>query len=953
MASDNALFSHNHLLPLTLHLLFQKMLRLLSFFIILLILYSPVDAQIFGGTSPQIHWKQIKIPGAKIIYPDGIDSVAQIVASNILRINEAPQKTIGGKRKRIHIVLRNSGLISNGYVALSPFRSEFYLTPPQNPLELGSLPWPDMLSVHEYRHVEQYSNFDIGLSHAFRIIFGQSGQALANATSVPDWFFEGDAVYQETNFTKQGRGALPYFYNGFRSLWHDGKNYSWMKLRNGSYLDFIPDKYILGFMLTAYGREKFGNMFWKNVTHDAASFKSFIYPFQSAFKKYSGIKFSAFRDSTFQLYKKQFNDKISLQSSPDYYLNEEFPYYSKPGEIVYLRSSVKSIPKFAIREGGKVSKIRTADYMIDNYFSYRNGRIVYASERPDIRWGYKAYNEIQLLDVKSGRQKRITKKTRYFSPDIDETGSRIVAVNVPSSGTPSLDILEVPTGKKIKTLSVAGMINYSYPKIYGDTVVTCVTDTLGRMSLELFDLGANLSETLIPFSYNVLAFPVLQDDTIYFSLSYKKNDELFAVALDGKKIYIVQGEKGNIGKYHATLNRESIAWSTFTSQGLRIQEILRSKLSYKEIPLQQFSRITSSFGLFSINNVNSNLIYGRTDTVYHPEKHSTLSHPFNFHSIIPGADDPVYSLTLEGENILNTIQTEITASYNRSDRSKTVGASIAYGRWLPVLTGGMDFHIDRSFLRKDTFVYYNSYEPYAGFYIPFNLSKGRDFSSMTIGSNYVYNHSFFQKPFQKKFKDQSYSYISNYISFTHQSQIATAQVLPRFAQSIFLNYKTPVSGVSGFQWLSTFRLFLPGFSKTHSLNFAASFAQKDTLRQINFSNSFPFARGYLSANLWKMSGIQLNYQLPLVYPEAGFANIAYLLRIRANAFFDQTTARMNPDSRKQFRSTGIEFYFDTKWWNQVPVSFGILYSRLLDPDIFGTNGSNRWELILPVNLFNK
>jgi hypothetical protein len=53
-----------------------------------------------------------------------------------------------------------------------------------------------------------------------------------------------------------------------------------------------------------------------------------------------------------------------------------------------------------------------------------------------------------------------------------------------------------------------------------------------------------------------------------------------------------------------------------------------------------------------------------------------------------------------------------------------------------------------------------------------------------------------------------------------------------------------------------------------------------------------------------------------------------------------------------FRSYGTEVFFDTKWWNQLPVSFGIRYSRLIDPDFEG-RGPNQWEFILPLNLLGK
>jgi hypothetical protein len=54
-----------------------------------------------------------------------------------------------------------------------------------------------------------------------------------------------------------------------------------------------------------------------------------------------------------------------------------------------------------------------------------------------------------------------------------------------------------------------------------------------------------------------------------------------------------------------------------------------------------------------------------------------------------------------------------------------------------------------------------------------------------------------------------------------------------------------------------------------------------------------------------------------------------------------------------FRSAGAELYFDTKWWNEADVNFGIRYSYLLDKDLFGSPGKNRWELILPINLFDQ
>jgi hypothetical protein len=52
-----------------------------------------------------------------------------------------------------------------------------------------------------------------------------------------------------------------------------------------------------------------------------------------------------------------------------------------------------------------------------------------------------------------------------------------------------------------------------------------------------------------------------------------------------------------------------------------------------------------------------------------------------------------------------------------------------------------------------------------------------------------------------------------------------------------------------------------------------------------------------------------------------------------------------------FRSTGAEVFFDTKFFNQASISFGLRYSYLIDQDLFGGSGHNRFELIVPVTIF--
>jgi hypothetical protein len=924
--------------------------------------YSRGFTQIFGGNPPYLQWKQINTSLVRIIFPTGLDSTAERIFNIITFIDTPTLNTIGRKSKKISLVLQNQTTVSNAYVSLAPFRSEFFITPLQNSFELGSLPWPDQLTIHEYRHVQQYNNFNTGISKLFYDIFGDEGQALANNAAIPNWFFEGDAVYNETNVSRQGRGSLPFFYNPYRSLWKAGKQYNWMKLRNGSYKDFVPDHYALGFLLVAYGREKYGDKFWENVTHDAASFKGLLYPFQRAIKKYSGKDYVAFRKEALNFFKAQFAHDIpgkKQTGKQQTYVDEEYPAFGGGDTLIFMKSGYKQIPRFIIRTGNTEQKLRVRDYSPDNQFSYRNDKIVYAAYVPDTRWGYVDFSDLRIINIANGNQQTLTRHTKYFSPNISEDGKKIIAVDVPTNTKSTLHVLDASTGRIIKVIPNPDRLFYTYPKFYGDKkIIAAVRNPSGKMSLALIDADDGKASYLTPFSFNVIGFPFLLNDTVYFSYSYLKNDELFAYTFPDKKLWLIANinEQG-VGKYQPCVNNKNIVWSTFTAEGYRLNEAAKNEFQFKEINPDYPDKNTRSFGITALQKTNSNLLYGVTNDSFPITKYRKGFKLFNFHSLEPSANDPEYTLTLLGENTLNTFQSQLACTYDRAEQFKRAGFSVIYGGFFPFLSAGINYTIDRRALYNGHLVKFNELEPFAGFNIPLNLSKGRSFTSLNFGSQYVYNQSNYKGVYKDTLGKISYSYNSNFLSFTHQAQKASQQIFPRFAQTVSITYKTTLTHYDGFQFVANGNLYLPGFLKTHSIVLNGAYLRKDSIRQINFSSGFPFSRGYSSINLFKMYKWGVDYHLPIFYPDAGFGNILYLLRVRANLFYDRTRAddfaRNGNKFTARFRSAGAEITFDTKWWNEAKASIGFRYSHLFDDDLFGSSGRNRWEIILPVNIFNQ
>jgi hypothetical protein len=932
-------------------------------FFLILFITTETHAQQFGGTPPSVKWNQVNTPEARIIFPSNLDSSAKRIANIISYLNRSTQNTIGTKSRKINIVLRNQTTISNGYVGLGPFRSEFFLTPLQNSFELGSLPWADQLAIHEFRHVQQYNNFNVGLSNLFKILFGEEGQAFANGASIPNWFFEGDAVFNETNVSRQGRGSLPFFHKDYRSLWQADKKYSWMKLRNGSYKDFVPDHYALGYLLVAYGREKYGDDFWKNVTHDAAAFKELFYPFQKAIKKYSGKDYVEFRKDALNYFKDNFNiDKTNKQINKltdKQFINEEYPAFINENEILLVKSSYKKIHSFIIRNGKDEKKIRVKDVSIDNHFSYRNGKIVYASYQPDKRWGNRNYSDLQMLDIRTGRQQKITHHTKYFAPDINEDGTKVVAVEVNPDGKSVLKILNAANGDVLTSIPNPENLFYTYPKFYGDKIITAVRNVKGQMSLGLVNTATGNAESLTPFAFNVIGFPSISNDTVYFSAAHIEVDKLFAVSLKNKKIFLLQSAlmKNGIGNYHPSVSSNQIVWTNFTANGFRIQKADKSSIFWQEMNPDKFAGKTSDFGVSALDKTNANLLASVPQENLPVSKYKKSIGLLNFHSIEPLVDDPEYKLTLVSENILNTLESQLSFTYNRAEQWKRVGFNAVYSALFPYLSAGANYTIDRRGRYRGKTVYWNELEPQGGFNIPLNLSKGRSNTFMNIGSRFIYNQSNFKGVYKDTLGKISYSYISNFFSINNQVQKAKQNIYPRLAQTLSLGYKSALTNYEASQFVANGNLFLPGFLTNHNIVLNGAYLKKDTVGQLNFSSGFPFSRGYQAENLHEMTKWGANYHLPLLYPDAGFANIVYLLRLRANMFYDHTHVNdffaNGTKFSADFRSTGGELYFDTKWWNEANVTFGIRYSYLLDKDLFGATGKNRWELILPVNLFNQ
>jgi hypothetical protein len=802
----------------------------------------------------------------------------------------------------------------------------------------------------------QYNNFRNGLSKFMYIIAGDDGLSLAINAAIPDWFFEGDAVYNETVMTNQGRGRLPLFLNAYPSLWQAGKKYSWMKLRNGSLKDYVPNHYYLGYLLVNYGREKYGADFWTKVTHDASAYKGLFSPFSKAVKEYAGVDIKKFREQAFDSYKEKMarvatkRDAYIFPVNKKYVTNYYFPYQVSADSLLYLKTSMRHRPAFYIKDANGEHKIRTRDISIDEQFSYRNGKIAYAAYESGARWGWVDYGVIRILDLKTGQQRSLTKKSKYFTPDISEDGSKVAAIQVSSDGKSELHILDANNGQLIKAIRSTEISLFTDPKFIDEnSLVTAVRLNNGKMALALAEISTGIIIRLTTPSYNVVGYPCVNNGMVYFTASYEGNDDVFALRMSDKKIYKISN--GPLGNYFVNAANGKISWSAFTAEGYQLKQIDEKDIVWNETGIATTEQLAEKFPVShekELGDILSSYAPERKFTVKNYKKGTGL---LNFHSWRPYYEDPVFTYSIYGENILNTLQTELYYSYNRNEKTSAVGVNAVYGALFPYLNIGTEYTFDRQAITGNKTRHWDQLDSRIGYSIPLSITSGQTYKNFNIGSYYVLRNEFNKALFKDSIGNTSFSYLQHFMNWSQYVQQAVQHIYPRAGYAVSLTHRHVITKYTGFQFIGNASVYLPGLASTHNLVLTGSWQERDTLGQVSFSNQFAYSRGYTGRYFSRMWRLSANYHFPLLYPDWGIGNILYLQRLRANVFYDFTRVySRNKLVTADQRSAGGEIFIDTKWWNQYPLTFGFRASKLLDKDQFDGYKGMFYEFVLPVSI---
>ncbi|TRZ74259.1 MAG: hypothetical protein D4R97_04290 [Bacteroidetes bacterium] len=946
-------------------------------------------AQYFStGQDPaSLHWRQIRTKNFQLIYPREFEKKGQYLANILEIVQRNETKTLSAKVSRIPIVIHSLSSESNGITVWAPKRIELYSCPPQN---IYTEEWLEQLAIHEYRHAVQVSKMNRGVTRVLSYIFGEQVTGGVLGLYIPSWFLEGDAVCTETALSNSGRGRTYAFENVLRAQLLEKGIWPYDKAVLGSYRTFIPDQYELGYPLVAEARKTYGPALWNTALDRTAKLPFIIVPFSSGIHKVTGLPKVKF-------YKKMLSDLTNDWKNQEKAIaytgfipvtkkeSKNHPIYLHP---VFLNDSVIVAEKECMndpdqivridRKTGNEKKIVTMGTAQDESISVSRNYIVWSELQPDARWQNRDYSVIRIHDLHTGRTRNLTWRSRYFAPFLSPDAKQIATIKLDPLNSCSIEILELPGGKTVKSFpleknDLALTPNWSSD---GNNLVFTILNQNGK-SLAGLNILTGKIRYYLPFSFTDISGPAFYHHShLLFAADYSGIGNIYAVDTATKKIYQVTSSRFYATDPDFIRDRMEMIYSDYSSDGLRVVQVEVDTTSW--IPLEKIT--DTSIKLYEPlvkqeqaniqDSVSDRRIYKMLqsdtcdlakDTIrgkfFASKPYNKFLHLFNPHSWEPATFNAGNMLLKPGisilsQNVLSSMFASAGWEYNTNEATGKVFANLSYQGLYPVFDLGFDIGNRAAYYLagKNETVRFTWQEMNLKLHasIPWNFSRGKFYRYLTpsIGTTMIgitYNAST-----PSRLTKGLITTIDYRLSASQYLRSSPKDMFPRLGQTLDLKFRnTPFAGNQmGDIFAAQTNLYFPGFIKHQGI--WAYGAYQSYHRNINtfytYASIINFPRGYIGIMDEQVMSVALNYKLPLFYPDLSLGSLVYFKRFKLNLFFDWAQGWTGKQVNI-YQSTGAELTTDLHLLRFLyPFDLGV---RMV---YFPANSSWGWEFLYAINL---
>jgi len=928
--------------------------------------YFSLSAQYYSiGEDPaNIHWRQINTRDFQVIYPSSFEAKAQHFASILENVYRYASHTLNHQPHKISVILHTRTVISNGLVSWAPSRMELFTTPPQ---DIYAQDWMEQLAIHEFRHVVQMDKIESELPNLLKLILGEQAAAAVVGVYLPLWLMEGDAVVAETGLSNAGRGRLPSFEMELKAQTLEKGVYSYDKSYLGSYKDYIPDYYQLGYQIVAGARKNYGADMWGKVLHSIARNPFGITSFSSGLKKVSGKNQSSLYSEIFNDLKEKWEEDDNLLVKNKYeritkenrnYTSYSYPYYVNDTTFFAVKNSINDIQRFVlINAKGREKTIFSPGYISEESVNVADNRVFWIERKPDPRWANQEFSLLRIYNLRSGKLFEKRFKDKIYAPSLSFDRQYLSFVRVDDKNDFFILIVSPDNGKIIKEVPTPQNLLFIAPTwAEKDNILYSVVLGSKGKSLVKFDPFSNKMSLLLPFSHNDLNRPVQKDKYLYFNSSQSGIDNVYALNLIENKTYQVTSSRFGTQDPQLSPDGKKMVYSDYSSNGFNIVQIpLEREIMRESDPSVTYENPLAK----KIAQQEMKIIPQVTDSFhYSSKKYSKVGHLFNFHSWAPFRIDTENEevrpgVSLLSQNLLSTAVTQLGYDYSSVNKTGKWFVKFDYSGLYPVLGFSLDYGNEKSHYYKIT-QYRNQFGQITRID---TTSIGFNYQELNINGNIKIpldlTHGKYLRFVQPEFQIGYTNYKlapnapssllhGNFIPFTYRLYannylaLGTRDLQPTFGQAIDIIYRNTPFG--DFQYGSIFSsegtIYLPGFSNHHGIRVYGGYQVKNSAKQ-SFSDLIEYPRGYQNIINDNLLTLRSDYVLPLFYPDWSLGELSYIKRISLRMFYDHGRAEvpLNNGSRflYSFNSTGAELMINCHFFRFIiPSTIGVRGSYLLE-----------------------
>lgn len=888
----------------------------------------------WGSDAPTLRWSELRTDSVRVIYPDTAGGLAR----RTLRCIESVRPYIAyGFRHpalKIPFVLHAENFRSNGLVMWLPKRVEFLTTPS---IDSYSMPWYKQLTAHEYRHAVQYNNLNRGTIRFLSYVLGQQGSTVG-LLFLPLWLLEGDAVLSETSMSSYGRGLQPRFtleYRAMGDFYRTRRNPD--KWFCGSYRDFVPDHYQLGYQIASYSYTRYGENIWDKVAWYGARNPYLLFTVPKSLGKFYGTSVPRLFRETFADLRRFWDSLPEVANSTrsvtplpaGNYTSYTYPVEVNDTLVVAVKSDLQR-PARLVAVDPATGRERHLAYIgsLSTRPDAGGGRIWWTEYRRSLLFEERVGSRLCYLDPGMRRPRTASRARNVLYPTV--CGDRLAWVEYAPDGRYTV-AREFADGTRRYPLP-------PYIEIHGlawddayDDLCFIATDDEG-MWFGAIDTHGRMSR-LTRGAYITLSDLRARDGKLYYgSIASGKDEAHLFDRASGREYRLTCSAYGSFGPYPRL--RGGIVATTYSARGYALSVQERPEMipvATSQLPVNLVNPPRKQWQLINLDTVRFTAADSLRSHERHPSRrYRKALHAVHIHSWTPVAFDPFdavdeqrvhlnWGATLLSQNLLSNTEAFFSWGWNR-DEGSLLKAGIRYSGL------GVRFDADASYggdrliysLRQrdpSTDKYVDQGAPAPEKYwsvgltatLPLYFERGYHSRGLNLSASWNYSNGLVADLGSIRYDPTTHA-IANLkevgyreglhklvfsASFSDQVRLALRDFLPRWGYTLACSYTLNPTDRDFSDLAAAYaRIYLPGLARHHSLS--AAFTYQSSLggyrtpegrRMLTYNSSYLIPEGYASSDIAsdRYRAFALDYQLPVWYPEGGIPGVLYIKRIRLNA----------------------------------------------------------------------